>query len=47
MSTILRLAVSGYQSLRDVRQQIGPLTVVTGTNGSSTTSLKHENDKPN
>ncbi|WP_342779980.1 AAA family ATPase [Leekyejoonella antrihumi] len=33
------LAVSGYRSLRDVVVPLGPLTVVTGANGSGKTSL--------
>ncbi len=39
MSTISRLAVSGYRSLRDVRLEIGLLTVVTGANGSGKSNL--------
>jgi predicted ATPase len=34
MSIITRLCIAGYRSLRDVRLEIGPLTVVTGANGS-------------
>jgi predicted ATPase len=36
---ITRLAVSGYRSLRDVRLELGPLTIVTGANGSGKSSL--------
>jgi predicted ATPase len=39
MSIITRLCISGYRSLRDVRLEIGPLTVVTGANGSGKSSL--------
>ena len=39
MSIITRLCVSGYRSLRDVRLEIDPLTVVTGANGSGKSSL--------
>ncbi|CAN5791514.1 AAA family ATPase [soil metagenome] len=39
MSIISRLCISGYRSLRDVRLEIGPLTVVTGANGSGKSSL--------
>lgn len=39
MSTITRLCISGYRSLRDVRLEIGALTVVTGANGSGKSSL--------
>src|SRR5437879_13076538 len=33
------LAVAGYRSLRDVKIGLGPLTVVTGANGSGKSSL--------
>ena len=36
---ITRLAIAGYRSLRDVRVELGPLTVVTGANGSGKSSL--------
>ncbi len=36
---ISRLAISGYRSLRDVRLELGALTVVTGANGSGKSSL--------
>lgn len=36
---ITRLAISGYRSLRDIRLELGPLTVVTGANGSGKSSL--------
>lgn len=36
---ITRLAVSGYRSLRDVTLALGPLNIVTGTNGSGKSSL--------
>jgi predicted ATPase len=36
---ITRLAVSGYRSIRDLALPLGPLTVVTGPNGSGKTSL--------
>ncbi|MCF8532332.1 MAG: AAA family ATPase [Reyranella sp.] len=36
---ITRLCVSGYRSLRDVRLEIGPLTVIGGANGSGKSSL--------
>ena len=39
MDTITTLAVAGYRSLRDVRFELGPLTVVTGPNGSGKSSL--------
>ena len=39
MSIISRLCISGYRSLRDVRLEIGRLTVVTGANGSGKSSL--------
>src|SRR3989337_1195613 len=39
MSIIKRLCIAGYRSLRDVRLEIGPLTVVTGANGSGKSSL--------
>ena len=39
MSIVSRLCVSGYRSLRDVRLEIHPLTVVTGANGSGKSSL--------
>ena len=39
MSIVTRLAVSGYRSLRDVRLDVEPLTVVTGANGSGKSSL--------
>ena len=39
MSTITRLCISGYRSLRDIRLEIGALTVVTGANGSGKSSL--------
>jgi predicted ATPase len=39
MSIITRLSIAGYRSLRDVRLEIGPLTVVTGANGSGKSSL--------
>ncbi len=39
MSIIARLCISGYRSLRDVRLEIGQLTVVTGANGSGKSSL--------
>jgi predicted ATPase len=39
MSIITRLGIAGYRSLRDVRLEIGPLTVVTGANGSGKSSL--------
>jgi predicted ATPase len=37
--TITRLCVAGYRSLRDVRLELGSLTVVTGANGSGKSSL--------
>jgi len=37
--TITRLCVAGYRSLRDVRLELGALTVVTGANGSGKSSL--------
>ena len=39
MSIISRLCISGYRALRDVRLEIGQLTVVTGANGSGKSSL--------
>src|SRR5215468_4551173 len=39
MSIVTRLCISGYRSLRDVRLEIGQLTVVTGANGSGKSSL--------
>ena len=39
MSIISRLCISGYRSLRDIRLELGPLTVVTGANGSGKSSL--------
>lgn len=36
---ITRLAISGYRSLRDIRVALGPLTLVTGANGSGKSSL--------
>ncbi len=36
---ITRLAVAGYRSLRDLRVELAPLTVVTGANGSGKSSL--------
>lgn len=39
MGPITTLGVSGYRSLRDVRLELGPLTVVTGPNGSGKSSL--------
>jgi len=39
MSIISRLCIAGYRSLRDVRLEIGTLTVVTGANGSGKSSL--------
>ena len=39
MEAISTLAVAGYRSLRDVRFELGPLTVVTGPNGSGKSSL--------
>lgn len=39
MTIITRLCISGYRSLRDVRLEVGPLTVVTGANGSGKSSL--------
>jgi len=39
MSIIARLCISGYRSLRDVRLEIGQLTIVTGANGSGKSSL--------
>ncbi|WP_428374375.1 AAA family ATPase [Lichenicoccus sp.] len=39
MSPITTLGISGYRSLRDVRLELGPLTVVTGPNGSGKSSL--------
>lgn len=34
-----RLAISGYRSLRDIVLSLGPLTVITGANGSGKSSL--------
>jgi len=39
VSIVSRLCISGYRSLRDVRLEIEPLTVVTGANGSGKSSL--------
>ena len=39
MTIVSRLCISGYRSLRDVRLDVGPLTVVTGANGSGKSSL--------
>ena len=39
MSIVSRLCISGYRSLRDVRLEVGQLTVVTGANGSGKSSL--------
>ena len=39
MSIVTHLAIAGYRSLRDVRLEIGKLTVVTGANGSGKSSL--------
>ncbi|MFI5000024.1 MAG: AAA family ATPase [Reyranellales bacterium] len=36
---ISRLCIAGYRSLRDVRLELAPLTVVTGANGSGKSSL--------
>ncbi len=36
---IARLCIAGYRSLRDVRLELAPLTVVTGANGSGKSSL--------
>jgi predicted ATPase len=36
---IIKVAISGYRSLRDVRLSLGPLNVVTGANGSGKSSL--------
>jgi predicted ATPase len=36
---IARLCIAGYRSLRDVRLELGRLTVVTGANGSGKSSL--------
>lgn len=36
---ITRLAISGYRSLREIRLDVGALTVVTGANGSGKSSL--------
>src|SRR4051812_38082204 len=38
-SALTRLCISGYRSLRDVRLELDPLTVVTGANGSGKSSL--------
>ncbi len=39
MTLISRLCISGYRSLRDVRLELGALSVVTGANGSGKSSL--------
>jgi hypothetical protein len=39
MAPVTRLAISGYRSLRDLRLELAPLTVVTGPNGSGKSSL--------
>ncbi len=39
MTPIETLGIAGYRSLRDVRLELGPLTVVTGPNGSGKSSL--------
>jgi predicted ATPase len=39
MTMISRLCIAGYRSLRDVRLELAPLTVVTGANGSGKSSL--------
>lgn len=36
---ITRLAVSGYRSIRDLTLALGPITIVTGANGSGKSSL--------
>ena len=36
---ITRLCIAGYRSLRDVRLELGALTVITGANGSGKSSL--------
>jgi predicted ATPase len=36
---IHQLAVSGYRSLRDLTVTLGPLTIITGTNGSGKSSF--------
>jgi len=36
---ISRLCIAGYRSLRDVRLELAPLTVITGANGSGKSSL--------
>ncbi len=36
---ITRLAISGYRSLRDIVLALGPLTVITGANGSGKSNL--------
>lgn len=36
---ITRLAIAGYRSLRDIRLDLGTLTVVTGANGAGKSSL--------
>ena len=36
---ITRLAIAGYRSFRDVRLALGPLSIVTGANGSGKSSL--------
>src|SRR5215467_5834809 len=39
MSIISRLCIAGYRSLRDVRLELGRLTVITGANGTGKSSL--------
>jgi predicted ATPase len=39
MAPITTFAISGYRSLRDVRLELGALTIVTGPNGSGKSSL--------
>ena len=39
MSIVSRLCISGYRSLRDVRLEVEPLTVITGANGSGKSAL--------
>src|ERR1700712_2151266 len=39
MNMITRLCIAGYRSLRDMRLELAPLTVVTGANGSGKSSL--------
>lgn len=34
-----RLAIGGYRSIRDLRLELSPLTIVTGPNGSGKSSL--------